>query len=264
MSSAPFAPSPSPTQGTPAAPPVPEDCKQGTLGYFHTLERLKTNKRTGWVNQGIHQPESVMDHMGRMALMCLAFPETQTLDIGKCVLLSMVHDIAEADVGDITPEHASGVSKATKLALEEKAMDRICGLLGHPSIAALRLKSLWDEYEARETAESKFVKDLDLYELCQQAVEYENTQGCQTLQEFFETTIPRILHPVVKGWARELMAERRTLWAQRGWTDYKDVLPAPDAPAPTTNGVASPSKASIPVRVYGSHEEDEAAASAQA
>lgn len=54
-----------------------------------------------------------------MALMCLAFPETQTLDIGKCVLLSMVHDIAEADVGDITPEHASGVSKATKLALEE-------------------------------------------------------------------------------------------------------------------------------------------------
>jgi len=53
-------------------------------------------------------------------------------------------------------------------------MDRICGLLGHPSIAALRLKSLWDEYEARETPESKFVKDLDLYELCQQAVEYEN------------------------------------------------------------------------------------------
>lgn len=103
----------------------------------------QTNKRTGWVNQGINQPESVMDHMGRcarslpsqllpraleltpfldarrMALMCLAFPETQTLDIGKCVLLSMVHDIAEADVGDITPEHASGVSKATKLALEE-------------------------------------------------------------------------------------------------------------------------------------------------
>ena len=48
-------------------------------------------------------------------------------------------------------------------------------LLGHPSIASLRLKSLWDEYEARETAESKFVKDLDLYELCVQAVEYENS-----------------------------------------------------------------------------------------
>ncbi|TNY19269.1 HD domain-containing protein [Rhodotorula diobovata] len=199
-----------------------------------------------------------MDHMGRMALMCLAFPETQTLDIGKCVLLSMVHDIAEADVGDITPEHASGVSKATKLALEEKAMDRICGLLGHPSIAALRLKSLWDEYEARETPESKFVKDLDLYELCQQAVEYENSQGCQTLQEFFETTIPRILHPVVKGWARDLMAERRARWAERGWDNYKDVVPAPDAVAtPTTTNSAAPAKANgLPVRVYGSHDEE--------
>jgi putative hydrolase of HD superfamily len=117
-------------------------------------------------------------------------------------MLSIVHDLAEADVGDITPEHASGVSKAAKLALEEvrrtdvlsflvacveadfvgigetpsqKAMERIMDLLGHPSIASLRLKSLWDEYEARETAESKFVKDLDLYELCVQAVEYENS-----------------------------------------------------------------------------------------
>lgn len=55
-------------------------------------------------------------------------------------------------------------------------MERIYGLLGHPSMASLRLKSLWDEYEARETAESKFVKDLDLYELCVQAVEYENCE----------------------------------------------------------------------------------------
>lgn len=55
-------------------------------------------------------------------------------------------------------------------------MERIMELLGHPSIASLRLKSLWDEYEARETAESKFVKDLDLYELCVQAVEYENSE----------------------------------------------------------------------------------------
>lgn len=102
-------------------------------------------------------------------------------------------------------------------------------LLGHPSIASLRLKSLWDEYEARETAESKFVKDLDLYELCVQAVEYENSayltvarapveagaiqltgpldqsgQGAKNLQEFFETTLPRILHPVVVGWAQQL------------------------------------------------------------
>lgn len=52
-------------------------------------------------------------------------------------------------------------------------MERILGLLGHPSIQSLRLKSLWEEYEARETPESKFVKDLDLFELAVQGVEYE-------------------------------------------------------------------------------------------
>ncbi|BGP12857.1 hypothetical protein JCM10213_000382 [Rhodosporidiobolus nylandii] len=242
--------SPDPTSGTPAAPPVPEDCQEGVLGFFHTLERVKTNKRTGWVNQGIDKPESIADHMYRMAMMCLAYPETSSLDISKCVMLSIVHDLAEADVGDITPEHASGVSKATKLALEEKAMDRIYGLLGTTSIPALRLKSLWEEYEARETAESKFVKDLDLYELCQQAVEYENSQGCRTLQGFFETTIPRILSPVVKEWAVTLMDERRRKWAERGWEDFVPVLPEPE---PQENG-AEEKKASIPVRVYGSHE----------
>lgn len=53
---------------------------------------------------------------------------------------------------------------------------RITGLLGHPSIQSLRVLSLWEEYEARETPESKFVKDLDLFELGVQAVEYENCE----------------------------------------------------------------------------------------
>ncbi|GAA5832873.1 hypothetical protein JCM11251_000512 [Rhodosporidiobolus azoricus] len=238
--------SPQPTDGTPSigVPPVPLDCQEGVLGFFHTLERLKTNKRTGWVNQGIEKPESIADHMWRMAMLCLAFPETQSLDISKCVMLSLVHDLAEGDVGDITPEHASGVSKATKLALEEKAMDRMYSLLGSSSIPALRLKSLWDEYEARETPESKFVKDLDLYELCQQAVEYENSQGCKTLQEFFETTIPRILHPVVKDWAVTLMKERQSKWAERGW-DFTPVWPA------GYDGEGE--KKTIPQRLYGDH-----------
>jgi putative hydrolase of HD superfamily len=53
-------------------------------------------------------------------------------------------------------------------------MDRYGGLLGHPSIPSVRIKDLWNEYEDRITPESKFVKDLDLLELCLQAVEYEN------------------------------------------------------------------------------------------
>ena len=54
------------------------------------------------------------------------------------------------------------------------------------------------------------------------------------------------------------MAQRRSRWAERGWDNYKDVQPAGDAPV--ANGAApSPAKATIPVRVYGSHEGEEEA-----
>lgn len=96
-------------------------------------------------------------------------------------MMALVHDLAEADVGDITPPEHSGVSKQDKLDQEAKAMDRIAGLLGHPSLSSMRVMSLWQEYEARETQESKFVKDLDLFELAVQAVEYENCERpCHT------------------------------------------------------------------------------------
>jgi len=54
------------------------------------------------------------------------------------------------------------------------------------------------------------------------------------------------------------MAERRARWAERGWDNYKDVVPAPDAVAtPTTTNSAAPAKANgLPVRVYGSHDEE--------
>lgn len=58
----------------------------------------------------------------------------------------------------------------------QKAMERISGLLSHPSMASLRIISLWEEYEARETPEAKFVKDLDLFELAVQGVEYEECE----------------------------------------------------------------------------------------
>jgi putative hydrolase of HD superfamily len=65
----------------------------------------------------------------------------------------------------------------------QAAMHRILDLLGHPSIQSLRVKALWEEYEARETPESKFVKDLDLLELAVQAVEYEACMSCRVLSD---------------------------------------------------------------------------------
>ncbi|KAG8945629.1 hypothetical protein FRC04_000676 [Tulasnella sp. 424] len=104
--------------------------------------------------------------MHRMAILALCSSD-QNLDVGKCALLAVVHDLAEAQVGDIAP--SDGISKQDKRKLEAAAMDNIINEMLGGGVAAQRIRSLWDEYEAQETAEAKFVKDLDLFEMALQA-----------------------------------------------------------------------------------------------
>lgn len=63
----------------------------------------------------MHQPESIADHMYRMSLMCFISGRTG-LDVNHIIKLSLMHDIAESLVGDITPH--DGVSDTEKLKLE--------------------------------------------------------------------------------------------------------------------------------------------------
>jgi putative hydrolase of HD superfamily len=77
-------------------------------------------------------------------------------------------------VGDITP--VEKVPAEVKFQLELDAMNSFLNeMLGSDgnTQARERIRSLWEEYEARETPEAKLVKDLDRLELILQASEYE-------------------------------------------------------------------------------------------
>ncbi len=68
------------------------------------LGSLKETPRTGWLDRGIpaEDTESVADHSFGVALLAwLLAPEE--LDRAGVVELAMVHDLAEAAGGDITP-----------------------------------------------------------------------------------------------------------------------------------------------------------------
>ncbi|OCF37733.1 hypothetical protein I316_00860 [Kwoniella heveanensis BCC8398] len=193
-----------------------------TLAFLHLLEQLKVQKRSGWIREGVKEAESISDHMCRMALMAMMIPNDgdRPLDIPRCVMMALVHDLAEAHVGDITP--VEGVPAHVKHQLEEQAMDSFLNeMLGGEGNkdARQRFRSLWDEYEARETPESKLVKDLDRLELALQAVEYERSQDIRTLSPFFIGSVPNLEHPEVRKWAETLMEERKQLWAERGRGD---------------------------------------------
>lgn len=131
---------------------------------FLTVSRgLKTQLRTGWVRQEANpRIESVADHSWRISLMAMvagfsSSSEDNNIDTNKCIQMALVHDLAEATVGDITPH--CGVSDEDKHQMELKAITNLTdGLVGSTSLGAERILSLWKEYEEGTSEEAKLVK----------------------------------------------------------------------------------------------------------
>jgi len=93
------------------------------------------------------------------------------------IKLALVHDLAEALVGDITPR--DGVSGEEKERRERAAMATVRDeVLQGEGALGKHLVDLWEEYEAGETEAARLVKDVDKYEMIVQAYEYE---GCTLL-----------------------------------------------------------------------------------
>lgn len=151
------------------------------LQFLNAVGRLKHLKRKGWVLRDVPEPECVGSHMYRMAIMCMLTDKEEPVDLPKCIKLALIHDLAEAIVGDITP--VCGVSSEDKYQREEAAMATFKTLLGDPF--GQELYDLWIEFEKGETEESKLVKDLDRADLLLQAYEYEKDKGLD-LSDFFE------------------------------------------------------------------------------
>jgi putative hydrolase of HD superfamily len=171
--------------------------------------------------------ESISDHMYRMSLITMFAPPSLAarINIPHCTKMALVHDMAEALVGDITP--VDGVPKDEKSRRESTTMDYFTkSLLGRVNggMAGKDLKDIWQEYEDSETLESKFVHDVDKIELILQMFEYEKVQNGELDLGEFSWVASRIELPEVKEWAAEVMKEREDFWQKTGkqHTTYTD------------------------------------------
>ncbi|XP_039115551.1 5'-deoxynucleotidase HDDC2-like isoform X2 [Dioscorea cayenensis subsp. rotundata] len=143
--------------------------------------------------------------MYRMGIMALIAPDIPGINRDRCVKMAIVHDIAEAIVGDITP--FDGVSKLEKSRMEKEALDHMCKLLGGES-RAKKIVELWTEYEENSSPEAKIVKDFDKVEMILQALEYEKEQEID-LDEFFQSTVGKFQTDVGRAWATEIVSRRK-------------------------------------------------------
>ncbi|CAD6996650.1 unnamed protein product [Ceratitis capitata] len=184
------------------------------IQFMELIGNLKHTKRTGWVLRNVSDPESISGHMYRMSMMTFLLDGSEGLNQIRCMELALVHDLAESVVGDLTP--FCGVSKADKRAMEFKAMEDICKLI---EPRGKRIMELFEEYEAGESAESKFVKDLDRLDMVMQAFEYEKRDNCLLKhQEFFDSTEGKFNHPFIRKLVAEIYEQRLNLARVKGAT----------------------------------------------
>ncbi|KAJ5822593.1 hypothetical protein N7447_004933 [Penicillium robsamsonii] len=188
----------------------PEENSTSPVPFFHLIERLKTTKREGWRRFGING-ESISDHMYRMSIMTMMAPPSLAtkINIQHCTKMALVHDMAEALVGDITPVDYH-ITKAEKARREASVMDYITTtLLGKVPGGILsggEIKKVFEEYEKDETLEAHFVHDIDKMELLLQMVEYERSNEVDLTE--FTHVASRIRLPEIQAWAAEVIQER--------------------------------------------------------
>lgn len=161
-------------------------------GFFKTVLKLKTVKRQGWIdNLGLEDPESVADHSYAVSVMSMVLSDQQGLDTLKILKMSLLHDLAESLVGDLTPRQAS---KAKKLKLETAAMKKILKQLEKP--LQVEYWNLWLEYRKTSSPESVLLHEIDKLEMLYQAKLYQKSGYTKKqLSTFFKSATLKISNP---------------------------------------------------------------------
>ena len=106
--------------------------------------------------------ENDAEHAWHMAMMVYLLKEyaNEKIDVAKAMMMALIHDVVEIDAGDTYAYDPKGLE--TQKAREEQAAERIFGLL--PDDQGEELKSLFQEFEASETPEARFVHAMDNFQ----------------------------------------------------------------------------------------------------
>jgi len=170
--------------------------------YFE-LCQLKQLYRQGWLRRGVSRErcESVAEHSFACAVLAtwLAQAYYPQLDLSKVLRMALLHDFGEIYAGDIIPVDA--VEAEEKHCREAGSVAQVFSKLP----GGVVYLSLWEEFERNETAEARFVRQVDRLEMGLQAGLYA-LQGLLEPDEFFASARLAMEDPRFSGLLKALEA----------------------------------------------------------
>jgi len=135
------------------------------------IEATKGTPRTGWLLKGVPPAiaETIASHTYEAAIYSLLLSlglkkHHVSIDPYKAVTLTLLHDVAEAFIGDIVKLVSDNKLKGAKERLEVEVVREYLGIE--------EVNKLIEEYYERKTLEAKVAKLADLLATCIQAKRY--------------------------------------------------------------------------------------------
>lgn len=128
------------------------------LNFIKEIDLLKNVERqTSTFN--VLRKENSAEHSWHLAMSVYVFRHysEKELNLEKCLLLALIHDVVEIDSGDTFVYD----NQQDKSHLEEKTLLRLTGILNNKT--SDEIKSLWYEYESNISNEAQYVNALDRF-----------------------------------------------------------------------------------------------------
>ena len=178
------------------------------LSTLLEIQRLKRLERTGWTLRG--QPpgtESVAAHSYGVAVAAMLLADEirargVEVDDARLLKLALLHDWAEARLGDIPRTGGEYFGQDARRRAERGAFDDIVRGLG--TELEKSYSRLHEDYEQRASLEARLVKAADVVDLLVQALAFERA-GVRGLDEFWEGVADRYFQ--LEGVAGEVVQE---------------------------------------------------------
>ena len=131
---------------------------ESQIRFIIEIDKLKTILRQTKIMDGSRH-ENDAEHSWHLAVMAVLLSEyaKEKIDVLKVIKMVLIHDIVEIDAGDTFVYERPMTNSPSEN--EQKAAERIFNIL--PQEQAKEIMALWQEFEARETPESRFAAALD-------------------------------------------------------------------------------------------------------
>ncbi len=128
------------------------------IKFAITIDEMKNIFRRNLLADG-SRCENDAEHSWHLAILAMLLEEysEQKVDIERVLKIALVHDLIEVYAGDTFAYDSKG--NEDKHEREIQAADKLFGMLDEAQGAEIR--ALWDEFEAMETAESRYANAID-------------------------------------------------------------------------------------------------------